>query len=71
MNEKLIAYNPAAALVDNEEIAFFMADTVETGDSAYMARTRDAVARMYGMQTEIFQIFRCRYDLQILNTAIA
>jgi DNA-binding phage protein len=33
MTEKLIAYDPAAALVDDEEIAFFMADAVETGDS--------------------------------------
>lgn len=45
MTEKLIAYDPAAALVDDEEIAFFMADAVETGDSAYIARARDAVAR--------------------------
>lgn len=45
MNEKLIAYDPAGALVDDEEIAFFMADAVETGDSAYIARARDAVAR--------------------------
>ena len=45
MTEKLIAYDPAAALVDDEEIAFFMADAVETGDSAYIARARNAVAR--------------------------
>lgn len=45
MTEKLIAYDPAAALVDDEEIAFFMADAVENGDSAYIARARDAVAR--------------------------
>ena len=45
MKEKLIAYDPAAALVDDEEIAFFMADAVETGDSAHIARARDAVAR--------------------------
>jgi DNA-binding phage protein len=45
MTEKLIAYDPAAALVDDEEIAFFMADAVEIGDSAYIARARDAVAR--------------------------
>lgn len=45
MNEKLIAYDPAVALVDDEEMAFFMADAVDTGDSAYMARARDAVAR--------------------------
>ena len=43
-NEKLIAYDPAAALVDDEEIAFLMADAVETGDSDYIARARDAVA---------------------------
>lgn len=38
MNEKLIAYDPAVALVDDEEMAFFMADAVETGDSAYAQR---------------------------------
>lgn len=45
MNEKLIAYGPAVALVDDEEITFFMVDAVETGDSAYIARARDAVVR--------------------------
>ena len=45
MTEKLTTYDPATALVDDEEIAFFMADAVETGDSAYLARARDTVAR--------------------------
>ena len=46
MTEKLSTYDPATALVDDEEIAFFMADAVETDDSAYIARARDAVARV-------------------------
>lgn len=49
MTEKLTTYDPAAALVDEEEIAFFMADAVETGDLAYIARARDAVARAMQM----------------------
>ena len=53
MNEKLIAYDPAAALVDDEEIAFFMADAVKTGDPAYMARARDVVARA----KKVFKVF--------------
>ena len=42
---KLTTYDPVAALVDDEEIAFFMADAFETGDSAYIAKALDVVAR--------------------------
>lgn len=45
MAEKLTTYDPADALVDDEEIAFFMADAFETGDSTYIAKALDVVAR--------------------------
>lgn len=35
--EKLMAYDPAAALVNVEGIAAFVADALETGDAAYIA----------------------------------
>lgn len=38
MTEKVTTYDPAAALVDDEEIAAFMADAFETGDAAYVAK---------------------------------
>jgi len=50
--EQLTAYDPAAALVDDEEIAAFMADAFETGDAAYIAKALGVVARAKGM-TEI------------------
>src|SRR5690606_30617401 len=40
------------ALVDDEDIAFFMADAFETGDAAYIAKALGVVARAKGM-TEI------------------
>ena len=46
---KLTDYDPASALVDNEEIAFFMADALETGDAAYIAKALGVVARAKGM----------------------
>ena len=49
MAEKLTTYDPAAALVDNEEIAVFMADAFETGDAAYIAKALGVVARARGM----------------------
>ena len=45
----LTTYDPALALVDDEEIAFFMADAMETGDSAYIAKALGIVARAKGM----------------------
>lgn len=35
---KLTQYDPAVALVDDEEIAVFMADALETGDATYIAK---------------------------------
>jgi probable addiction module antidote protein len=49
MIEKLTAYDPAAALVDDEEIAVFMADALQTGDSAFIAKALGIVARAKGM----------------------
>ncbi len=54
MNNQLTTYDPASALVDQEEIAFFMADALETGDAAYIAKALGVIARAKGM-TEISQ----------------
>ena len=45
---KLTSYDPANALVDDEEIAVFMADALETGDSAYIAKALGVIARAKG-----------------------
>jgi len=47
--EKLTTYDPAVALVNDEEIAFFMADALETGDAAFIAQALGIVARAKGM----------------------
>jgi len=52
VSEKLTTYDPAAALIDDEEIAAFMADAFETGDALYVAKALGVVARAKGM-TEI------------------
>ncbi len=49
MTGKLTTYDPAAALVDAEEMAFFMADALETGDAAYIAKALGVIARAKGM----------------------
>ena len=49
MIEKLNLYDPAAALVDDEEIAFFMSDALATGDAAFIAKALGVVARAKGM----------------------
>lgn len=49
MSEKLSTYDPATALVNDEEIAFFMADAFETGDAAHIAKSLGIVARAKGM----------------------
>ena len=48
---KLTPYDPANALLDDEEIAVFMADALETGDSAYIAKALVVIARAKGMST--------------------
>jgi probable addiction module antidote protein len=49
MSEKIYDYDPAAALESEEAIAVFLADALETGDSAYIARAMGIVARAKGM----------------------
>lgn len=49
MNEKVYDYDPSAALESEEAIAVFLADALETGDSAYIARAMGVVARAKGM----------------------
>jgi probable addiction module antidote protein len=49
MTEKLTSYDPATALVDDTEIAFFMADALATGDAGYIAKCIGVVARAKGM----------------------
>ncbi len=49
MAKKLTTYDPAAALVDDEEMAVFMADAFETGDAGYIAHALGIVARAKGM----------------------
>jgi len=49
MSEPLYNYDPAAALDSPEAIAIFMADALETGDTAYIAKALGVVARAKGM----------------------
>jgi probable addiction module antidote protein len=49
MTDKLSTYDPAAALVNDEEVAFFMADALETGDAGYIANALGIIARAKGM----------------------
>lgn len=49
MAEKLTTYDPTTALVDDEEMAVFMADAFETGDAGYIAHALGIVARAKGM----------------------
>jgi len=49
MIEKIHDYDPAAALENDEAIAVFLADALETGDSAYVAKALGVVARAKGM----------------------
>jgi probable addiction module antidote protein len=49
MTDKLSTYDPAAALVNDEEAAFFMADALDTGDAAYIANALGIIARAKGM----------------------
>jgi probable addiction module antidote protein len=49
MAEKLTKYDPAIALVDDEEVAAFLTDALETGDAASIAKSLGVVARAKGM----------------------
>ena len=48
MAEKLTLYEPAGALVNDEDIAVFTANALETGDAAYIAKAVEIVARAKG-----------------------
>lgn len=52
MTEKFTKYDPAAVLETDDDIAVFMADALETGDTFYFAKALGIVARAKGM-TEI------------------
>lgn len=49
MSDKIYDYDPAAALESEEAIAVFLADALETGDSAYIAKAMGVAARAKGM----------------------
>ncbi len=49
MSDKIFDYDPAAALESEEAIAVFLADALETGDLAYIAKAMGVVARAKGM----------------------
>lgn len=49
MNETIYDYDPAAALDSDEAIAIFLADALETGDAAFIAKAMGVVARAKGM----------------------
>ncbi len=49
MSDKIFDYDPAAALESEEAMAVFIADALETGDSAYIAKALGVVARAKGM----------------------
>ena len=52
MSEPRYNYDPASALDSPEAISVFMADALEIGDAAYIAKALGVVARAKGM-TEI------------------
>ena len=60
---KLTPYDPANALVYDEAIAVFMADALETGDSAYIAKALGVIARAKGMSTISLQTGLSREQL--------
>ncbi len=49
MTEQVYDYDPAQALDCQEAIAVFIADALETGDAAYIAKAMDVVARAKGV----------------------
>jgi len=49
MAEKLTKYDPAVALVADEEVAAFLTDALETGDAGFIANSLGVVARAKGM----------------------
>ena len=49
VSDKLIDYDPASALVNDEEMAFFVTDAFETGDARHIASALGVAARAKGM----------------------
>ena len=49
MTKRITSYDPGVSLFNDEEIAFFMADALETGDASYIAKALGIVARAKGM----------------------
>ena len=49
MPKTLTTYDPAAPLVNDAEIAFFMADAFETGNAAFIAKALGIVVRAKGI----------------------
>ncbi len=49
MTEKRYDYDPAASLESEEAISVFLADALETADSAHVAKALGIVARAKGM----------------------
>mgnify|MGYP002735290806 FL=1 len=49
MSDRIFDYDPAATLKSEEAIAVFLADALETGDTAYIAKAMGVVARAKGM----------------------
>lgn len=49
MTEKLTTYDPAAALVNDEEIAFFLGEALEAGDATYIAQALGVATRARGI----------------------
>ena len=49
MSDKIYDYDPAAALENEEAIAVFLADALETGDAACISKALGVVARAKGM----------------------
>ncbi|CAI8982105.1 addiction module antidote protein [Pseudomonas zeae] len=49
MTELIYDYDPAQALDGPEAIAVFLADALDTGDAAYIAKAMGVVARAKGM----------------------
>lgn len=63
MSENIFDYDPAAALESDEAIAVFLADALETGDAAYVARALGVVARAKGMSELALQTGLSREQL--------
>jgi probable addiction module antidote protein len=49
MAKRITSYDPVVSLVNDEEIAYFMAAALETGDASYIAKALGIVARAKGM----------------------